>query len=413
MEGTVEVSSPGRADFLNTHQDYKGLPVVPVAINLRMHFTAEPSENDIFTITSLDLQKLGERSTDSFRVGVNGMLEGKFFGNYLRGVVNVLVKQGLAEKLRGMKVAIKSEIPVGSGLSSSAALEVGFAELLNHAYGLGLSRHDLAEVAFAAENKEARIPCGRLDQYGVAFGGIIRLECVPPYNVEPLPFSDLTFAIVDSGIRHSTADIHPKRQEDINRGLRALMESEAVTEELKNTLGFSFNEPKWERIDEAEIEDYISVLDEKARSRILFTLRMQGSTELALKVLRRQKISNTEANRQFGEKRWKALRNGPPSELSQRVLGTVMNDQQALLRDLYDVSLPKLDDFCQEALDAGAYGAKISGAGMGGSVIALVKDEDDGRKVIDACLRVGARNGWVSRVGEGVKVEQPQTQRDI
>ncbi len=406
MKRTVEVSSPGRADFLNTHQDYKGLPVVPVGIDLRMHFKGEPAEDDTFTITSLDLQKLSERSTDSFRVGVNEMLEGRFFGNYLRGVVNVLVKQGLSEKLRGMNVTIKSEIPVGSGLSSSAALEVGFAELLNHTYGLGLSKHDLAEVAFAAENREAGIPCGRLDQYGVAFGGIIRLVCVPPYNVEPLPFEDLTFAIVDSGIRHSTADIHPRRQEDINRGLRALMESEVVSESLKRKLGFSFNEPKWEKMDEAEIEDYLSVLDEKARSRILFTLRMQQSTEFALKILRREKIGNTEANLYFGEERWKKVKNGPSSELNHRILGEVMNDQQAMLRDLYDVSLPKLDDICCGALDAGAYGTKISGAGMGGSIIALVKDEEVGKKVIGACLSVGAKNGWVSKVDEGVSLEQ-------
>ncbi len=413
MKGTVKVSSPGRADFLNTHQDYKGLPVVPVAINLRMHFTAEPAEDDVFTVTSLDLQKMGERSVDSFRVGVNGMLGGKFFGNYLRGVVNVLVKRELARKLRGMNVTIKSEIPVGSGLSSSAALEVGFAELLNHACKLGLSKHDLAEVAFAAENREVGIPCGRLDQYGVAFGGIIRLECVPPYGVEPLPFGDLTFAIVYSGIRHSTADIHPKRQEDINRGLGALMESEAVHQPLKSKLGYAFNEPKWAKISEDEIEDCLSVLDEKARSRILFTLRMQESTEFALKVLRREKIGNSEASQYFGEERWKIVKNASPSELNYRILGEVMNDQQALLRDLYDVSLPKLEDICHQALGSGAYGAKISGAGLGGSVIALVKNGEYGSRVIDACLRVGAKNGWVSKVGEGVKVEQAQNQRDI
>ncbi len=413
MKGTVEVSSPGRADFLNTHQDYKGLPVVPVAINLRMHFTAEPVEDGVFTVTSLDLQKMGERSTDSFRVGVNRMQEGRFFGNYLRGVVNVLVRRGLSERLRGMKVTIKSEIPVGSGLSSSAALEVGFAKLLNHACKLGFSKHDLAEVAFAAENREAGIPCGRLDQYGVAFGGIIKLECVPPYSVEPLPFGDLTFAIVDSGIRHSTADIHPKRQEDINRGLGALMESEAVPQPLKSKLGYAFNEPKWEKIGEDEIEDCLSVLDEKARSRILFTLRMQESTEFALKVLRREKIGNAEASQYFGEERWKIVKNESPSELNYRILGEVMNDQQTLLRNLYDVSLPKLEDICQQALDSGAYGAKISGAGLGGSVIALVKDEEDGSRVIDACSRVGAKNGWISKVGEGVKVEQARNQRDI
>ncbi|RJS83309.1 GHMP kinase, partial [Candidatus Bathyarchaeota archaeon] len=200
----VAISSPGRADFLNTHQDYKGLPVVPVAINLRMYLYGEVTGSRKMYVKSLDLEKRGEPSVDSFGIGVNSMLGGKFFGNYLRGVVNVLVKRGFSEKLRGVNVTIKSEIPIGSGLSSSAALEVGFAHLLNIACGLNLGKKEIAEIGFAAENLEAGIPCGRLDQYGVAFGGIIKLECRPPYRVEPLPFRDLTFVIVNSGIRHST-----------------------------------------------------------------------------------------------------------------------------------------------------------------------------------------------------------------
>ncbi|HIE18566.1 TPA: GHMP kinase, partial [Candidatus Bathyarchaeota archaeon] len=286
----ILVSSPGRADFLNTHQDYKGLPVVPVAIDLRMYLYGEVTDSKRFNVESLDLERYGEPSVDSFEIEINRMQERKFFGNYLRGVVNVLVKRGLAEKLRGMNVTIKSEIPVGSGLSSSAALEVGFAYLLNIAYGLGLKKKDLAEIAFAAENREAGIPCGRLDQYGVAFGGIIKLECRPPYRVEPLLFRDLTFAIIDSGIRHSTADIHPKRQEDINRGLKALMERSDVSGELKRLLGYRFDEPQWEKIGEDELDDFLGILDERARRRILFTLRMHRWTEFALKVLRGEKI---------------------------------------------------------------------------------------------------------------------------
>jgi galactokinase len=80
-----------------------------------------------------------------------------------------------------------------------------------------------------------------------------------------------------------------------------------------------------------------------------------------------------------------------------------MNEQQTLLRELYDVSLPKIEDICCAALAAGAYGTKISSAGMGGSVIALVKNQEIGRKVVDACISVGAKDGWVSAVGEGVK----------
>lgn len=406
MEAQFIVSSPGRADFLNTHQDYKGLPVVPAAINLRLYVLANLSGGKSFNIKSLDLEMYNEPSTDSFDVGINEIYKEKFFGNYLRGVVNVLVKKGFADKLRGMDVIIKSNIPIGSGLASSAALEVAFTELLNHAFNLGLSRRDVAEISFAAENMEVGIPCGRLDQYGVTFGGIMKLECRSPFNVEVLPFKNLTFAIIDSGIRHSTGDIHPKRQMEINSGLEALMRSEIVPKELKAKLGYRFDQPIWENISEEEIEDYLSILSIPSRKRILFTLRMHRLTMIALKVLNFEDVNVKEYISILGEDSWKRIQEGPKSELSHRMIGEIMNAQHALLRDLYDVSLPKIERICEAALDAGAYGAKISGAGMGGSVIALVKDEEIGRKVIEACLSVGAKSGWVSSIGEGVRVEK-------
>ncbi|MEM2699182.1 MAG: galactokinase family protein [Candidatus Bathyarchaeia archaeon] len=406
MEAQFIVSSPGRADFLNTHQDYKGLPVVPVAINLRLYISAKLSGDKTFNVRSVDLERLGEPYMDSFDVGVNDMLGGRFFGNYLRGVVNVLVKKGFGDKIRGMDLTVRSEIPIGSGLASSAALEVAFTELLNHAFNLGLSRKDVAEISFAAENVEVGIPCGRLDQYGSAFGGIIKLDCRPPYDVEPLPFRDLTFAIIDSGIRHSTGEIHPRRQMEINAGLETLMKSNAVPRELKAKLGYRFDQPRWEDIGEEEIQDYLSILSEPSRKRILFTLRMHRLTMVALRVLRFEGVTAEDLISNLGEESWRRVQKGPSEEFSYRILGEIMNAQHALLRDLYDVSLPEIDHICDAALNAGAYGAKLSGAGMGGSIIALVKNREIGERVIDACLSEGARGGWVSEVGEGVRIEK-------
>lgn len=404
MGVSVVASSPGRADFLNTHQDYKGLPVVPVAINLRTCFSAEPLDENVLTIKSLDLERWNKPSIDTFKIRENEILEKDFFGNYFRGIVNVIIKQGLINKLRGMKITVKSEIPIGSGLASSAALEVAFAALLNHVCNLGYAKRDLAEAAFIAETQEVGVPCGRLDQYGVSFGGIVKLECKPPYEVEALPFTDLTFAIIDSGIKHSTGDIHPKRQAEINRGLEILMESKAIPETLKAKLGYRFDQPRWNDISEEEIKDSLSILEDKARQRVLFTIKMQRLTEFALQVLRFGRVNKKGIISSLGEESWNRIRKSPLRERDYLILGEVMNEQQALLRDFYDVSLPEIEDICSMALEAGSYGAKISGAGMGGSVIALVKNEKLGRKVVEACLSVGAKNGWVSEVGEGVKV---------
>lgn len=405
MKELVTVSCPGRADFLNTHQDYKGLPVVPAAINLRMYLVAEETRERIFTIRSLDLERIGEDSVDKFGIKVNKMVLPKFFGNYLRGVVNVLVRKGFSSRLKGMNITIRSQIPIGSGLASSAALEVSFTELLNYTCILGLSRRDVAEVAFAAEYQEVGIPCGRLDQYGVALGGIIKIECRPPYSVEPLPFKNLTFAIIDSGIRHSTKDIHPKRQKEINIGLSELMKSNKVPEHIKENLGYKFSDPVWERISREEIEEFLMILNKKSRNRILFTLDMQKTTDFALKILRLHKPSKKEIFSNLGANTYKILERTTAEERSSVLLGEIMNVQHKLLRDLYDVSLPTIERICSESLLAGAYGAKISGAGIGGSIIALVKNKEIGNKLVDRCISVGADRGWVSKVGEGVIVE--------
>ena len=405
MDYSLVASSPGRADFLNTHQDYKGLPVVPVAIDLRMNLYAKPLTKKIFKIKSLNLERLNEPSTDEFEIRENEILERGFFGNYFRGVVNVIIKQGSADKLRGMEITVESEIPIGSGLASSAALEVAFVALLNHVCNLGYTRKEMAEIAYTAETEEVGVPCGRLDQYSVSYGGIIKLECRPPYKVEALPFKKLTLAIIDSGIRHFTGDIHPKRQNEINKGLKILMENPNVPETFKAKLGYRFDQPRWETISEEEVEEFASILDDETKRRILFTIKMEKLTEFALKILRFEKLDEKEAILNLGEERWRSIEKSPMKERDYRILGEVMNEQHALLRDFYEVSLPKIEEICSAAIEAGAYGAKISGAGMGGSIIALVKDRESGRNVIDACLSVGAKTGWVSGVGEGVKVK--------
>jgi galactokinase len=401
--GRTFASAPARADFLNTHQDYKGLAVVPVALNLRTYLTAERTETDYICVKSSDLKSYNEPDEDTFQITNSGLLQKGFFGNYFRGVLRVIAKRGKLDRIRGLNIIVKSEIPIGSGLGSSAALEVAFVALLNHNFNLGFATREMAEVAFLAENQELKAACGRLDQYGVAFGGIIKLDCKPPYEVETLPFTSLVFAIADSGIRHFTSDIHPKRQAEVDRGLKTLMAQRNVPNSLKAKLGYTFSDPKWDVISEAEITDYLSSLDDEASRRILFTIRMNKLTEFALGILRLQPTREKDVLLNLNQEAVTKIQQTPVDERPYMYLGQVMNQQHALLRDLYDVSIPRIERIQAAALSAGAYGAKISGAGMGGCVIALAKNNEAGERVVRACLSAGARAGWVSTVGEGAK----------
>ncbi|MEM2135448.1 MAG: galactokinase family protein [Candidatus Jordarchaeaceae archaeon] len=395
----IIASAPARADFLNTHQDYKGLPVVPVALNLRTYMCGEFRNDDVFEVNSLDLQMAGEEFQDRFPIGSIEYLGKGWFGNYFRAIVKILEKRGLSEKLRGMRIHVKSQVPIASGLASSAALEVAFATLLNKAFKLKYKQRDLAEIAYEAENVELGIPCGRLDQYGSAFGGIIKLDCKFPYRVEKLPARNLTFVILNSGIKHSTAEIHPLRQKEISEGLKTLMECGKLPDKIKSKLGYRFDEPEWEKISEEELEEYLNLLQDDVADRIRFTLRMQKSTEIALEILKGKKPKPPKKEPLMNSL-WQKIKN-KSHEL--QILGEIMNYQHELLRDLYKVSLTELEKIRDATLEVGAYGTKISGAGMGGSLISLV-DSGKCKEVLEAGIAAGATQGWISGIGEGAKI---------
>ncbi|MCX8183277.1 MAG: GHMP kinase [Crenarchaeota archaeon] len=383
-------SAPARCDFLNTHQDYKMLPVVPAAIWKRTFVACSKlNERGVVRVKSLTFEREGFESEDVFQSGEVELLKGKWFGNYFRSIHRLVSqKYGMVET--GLAIYVDSEVPVASGLASSAALHVSLAAMYSELLGLCLSRMGLAELAYEAEHDVMGIPCGRLDQYAASYGGIVKLDFKPSVSVEELNGEGIFFTVADSGIRHSTAEIHPVRQCELNAALKMLREASGGS--LSSMLEGDFASVEWRMVREEHLKDFLSVIPPRLASRVLFTLRMQASTEVALQILkyrmvRRQDLEKLGLN---------------PVENWLQALGEVVNLQHTLLRDLYEVSHEKLEAMRDSALEAGALGVKISGAGMGGSLIALVKNMDDTPKVEEAFLRAGAQSVFTTGVGPGV-----------
>ena len=405
----IVASAPGRVDLLNTHQDYKGLPVVPASINLRTYVRAEATASKVVRIRSLELQELGESSYDEIPVDAISIREARWFGNYFRAILKILVDLGA--KPSGADVTVRSQVPIASGLASSASLEVSFLMAMSALWKKRLTIRRIAELAFRSENVELGIPCGRLDQYGSAFGGMIFLHCQPPFRVERLHSAGYVFSVLDSGVRHSTAEVHSTRQREMNEGVRSLLEAD-VPRELRRKLAPTFDRVNWAAISEDEIEPFIETMNPQSVNRILFTLRTHRSTRLAVQILRNKGLPIRQLQKVLGSERMRNVLGEHGKKLRMKVLGDVMNYQHELLRDLYDLSVPELERIRSAALDAGAYGVKISGAGLGGSLVALVDSMESGQRIVEAAGSAGAKQGWTSTVGQAARIERGRTPFD-
>jgi len=389
-------SAPGRADFLNTHQDYKMLPVVPVAIEKRTFIVCSKLDKQgVVKVKSLTLEKEGVENEDFFETKSVELVGGKWFGNYFRSI-HMLFSKRYGELKTGLAIYVDSELPVASGLASSAALQVSLAAAYARILGLRLSKIELAEHAYEAEHDIMRIPCGRLDQYASSYGGIIRIDFKPLVKVEKFDGKGLIFVIADSGIKHSTAEIHTARQSELNTAIRMLRELK-IPDFLRRNLDGDYSSVEWSLLKERNLEDYLSSLPKNLANRIIFTLRMQDSTEVAVKILKYRRVSKSSLEKL-------SLKH---TEDWLEALGEIVNIQHILLRDFYDVSHLRLEEMRNTALEAGALGVKISGAGMGGSLIALVKTIEDAYRVEKAFTDAGARNVFTTSVERGVSASIP------
>jgi len=180
------VSAPGRVCLFGEHMDWNWRPVVSYATEaFRNYVKLTVKDSKIVKVRSYEPYNV----QDQFQVdGEISYVAGDL--NYIRAVVNVLKEMGC--EMPGMELEVKTTIPVGTGLSSSAALCVSTAYAISEALGLGLNPSKAAEIAYTAERKRLGINCGQMDPYASALGGLCYIDCSaePPRKVDKLSLGE-------------------------------------------------------------------------------------------------------------------------------------------------------------------------------------------------------------------------------
>jgi len=209
--------SPGRINLIGEHVDYNDGFVLPAAINKYLCFTVSKNESTECLLLALDLE---ERY--AFDLATDLKPTATLWANYILGVLHQLKERG--HQLGGFTMAFSSTIPMGAGLSSSAALECGVAYAMNSLYGLGLSKEDLALIGQKAEHTFAGVNCGIMDQFASVFGkknSFIKLDCTTlAYDYYQADFKDCSLLLLDSRVKHAhlTSGYNDRRQE-VEEGL--------------------------------------------------------------------------------------------------------------------------------------------------------------------------------------------------
>jgi galactokinase len=238
--------SPGRINLIGEHVDYNDGFVLPAAINKYICFAVSKNDSSACTLLALDLD-------EAFTFDLQSDLSPTptLWANYILGVLHQLKKRG--HHLGGFTMAFSSTIPMGAGLSSSAALECGVGYAMNCLYDLGLSKEDIALIGQKAEQTFAGVNCGIMDQFASVFGkknSFIKLDCTTlTYDYYKADFKDYSLLLLDSNVKHAhlTSGYNDRRQE-VEEGLSLIKQhypevstfrdcTEDILIALRSTLG--------------------------------------------------------------------------------------------------------------------------------------------------------------------------------
>lgn len=360
--------APGRVNLIGEHTDYNGGHVFPCALTIGTYFIARQREDRVLRFYSTNFESLGiiESSLDNLVWSKEAD-----WTNYPMGVMWAFGEKGY-KITNGFDILLCGNIPNGSGLSSSASVEVGTGVLLRDMYGFDVSMIDIALIGQYSENNFNKVNCGIMDQFAIAMGKkdhAIFLDTADlSYEYAPIVLKDAKIVIACSNKKRGLGD--SKYNERRAECEEALAELQTVVD-IKS-LG---------ELDEAQFERYKSAIKSEVRQR-------------------RAKHAVYENQRTI--KAVEALKAGDIEEF-----GKLMIASHDSLRDDYEVTGKELDTLVASALKQdGVIGSRMTGAGFGGCTVSIVKNDN-----IDAFIEnVGkeykdtigyAADFYVVEVGDG------------
>ncbi|MDR1332334.1 MAG: galactokinase [Tannerella sp.] len=320
-------TSPGRINLIGEHTDYNGGFVFPGAIDRGV--TAEIKRNGTdkvraYSIDMKDYVEFGFREEDAPRTS---------WARYIFGVCREIIKRG--GRLEGFNTAFSGDVPLGAGMSSSAALESTYAFALNDIFHLGIDKFELAKIGQATEHNYCGVKCGIMDQFASLFGrkgNLIRLDC-RSLEYEYFPFDPQGYRLVllDTAVKHELASsAYNARRESCERvacRLNAEFLRDVTPEQLESI------RPE---ISPEDFQCAEYVVDEKQRVLDVCDALVKGDYE---------------------------------------TVGQKMYETHLGMSQLYKVSCEELDFLNGLARECGVTGSRVMGGGFGGCTINLVKDE--------------------------------------
>jgi galactokinase len=349
-------SAPGRVNLIGEHTDYNDGFVLPFAIQHRTHAVVGPRDDARIrvasTFTDAPVEVVLDDLDDLFPS--EGAPRVAQWAAYPLGVAWALRHAATAPPV-GVDIAIASDVPVGAGLSSSAAIEGAVASALNDVWGLGLDPVALARVGRRAENEAVGAPTGIMDQMASMLGradAAIFLDCRSlQAEVVDLGFTaaELEVAVIDTGVTHAHATGgYRDRREACERGARAMG--------VRALRDLSIDD-----LSRAE-----RALDAETFRRVRHVVTENQRVRDAVRLLRAH---------------------GPVA------IGRLLDASHASMRDDFEISTPELDTAVAAARGAGAIGARMTGGGFGGAAIALAPHERV-EAVRDAAIAAFASAGY-------------------
>jgi galactokinase len=358
----VVASAPGRVNLIGEHLDYNGGPVLPFAIRRRIWLAARPA-----TEFSLASAEAGGGVVRREPGPPRGRGE---WTDYVMGVVRELGALGAAPA--GACLAVISDVPAGAGLSSSAALSVAAAAALAGLTGRRLRPEELAEVAYRAEHDYVGVRCGRMDQTVVAHAveGTAMLFETATGTRRSYPVSFRTW-VLPTGVDHSLADGgYNARRAECERALELCRQRWPGLASLA-------------ALDPAALPEALALLPAPLDRRVRHVVTETGRTRRTADALERGDLPE---------------------------VGLLLTEGHASLRDDYECSVEQADLLVRAAVEHGALGARLTGAGWGGSVIMLAP-EPGGAEVVAAVSERFAQHygaapaAWSTTAAEGARLD--------